>query len=630
MGLGLIKHLFLDQKTKQILKEEKHYEEIFDKLMKIRTARYEAEAKIKDRNTPTEDKLFYKEKVQTYLQVQETIEREMNRPDKGFYLGVGVNLIEDDPVPEPIYLPKKVSNGHFGWQAASGSGKTVGMMNINRQIVAMNDNIIIVDPKGGEGQEVLADTLEAAYDYDRLDDVIYFSPAHPNISDQANLIFGMSTDQRASLMHKLASMGAKEKFFPDQVELSTKGISQAFEFLEKAGDPTGEKTEKLIRYEVEKWLRRKKTKGIERRVLDPKEELMSPDSIDTAMAEAEFTAPMDVEYKDNWTLMTFADLLEQATYPQLKRLREKVEAQVLPLGISEQEKQELEHKRKEALTTLTTILAKGEVQYEKVAGSFALILTQLSSGPIGNIMCGSRINPMELSLTDPDKRLIAVLQPFPLRFKNVSLMMTKMFTMSLEAMASRVGASGRNQNARTHLVVDEAGAAIYEGINNLFSQARGLGLTLWMYTQSFMDWHLVLGREGARVVLENMNTQARGRMNDVESAQQVSMEFGKANIVGSRAMTGDSNGLVENRYMIDVEEKERVPSDEVMTLETGVILLKMDGARYVVDVPYYGGPKGVISMPRMEDELLIAELSRLERECELTELPEVQDIKGIL
>jgi len=620
------KKLFLDEKTKKRIKEDEKYNKIFDNLMKIRNARFEVEEKLKDRNLSTEDSLFYEDKIKTYLQVQEVIEKDMMRLDKGFYLGVGVNLVTDDPIPGPIYLPKGVSNGHFGWQAASGSGKTVGMMNINRQIIAMNDNLIIVDPKGGEGQEVIASTLEAAYDFDRMDDIIYYSPAHPNISDQANLIFGMSTDQRASLMHKLASMGAKEKFFPDQVELSTKAISSAFEFLEKANDPTGEKTEKLIEFEVWKWKHRKKSKGIDRKVVNEEEELMEPDSIETALKKAEFTPPMEVEYKYNWTLMTFADLLEQATFSQLKNLKEELEGTVLLSGMNEEKRQELEHKRAEALATLTTVLSLGEQFYVKVASSFSLLLTQLSSGPVGNIMCGSRINPMEMHLTDPDKRLIAIVQPFPLRFKNTSAMMTKMFTMSLEAMSARVGASGREKNTRTHLVVDEAGAAIYEGINTLFSQARGLGLTLWMFTQSFADWDLVLGKDGARVVMENLNTQARGRMNDAESSRQVSIEFGRTTIVNSRAMAGDSQGgTIENRYMIDTEEKDRVPLDEVMTLDTGTILLKMNGERYIVDVPYYSGPKGVIAMPEMEDEILINDLVKFERECQL-EFPQVIDL----
>jgi len=624
--MGIIKNLFMDKETKKFVAEEKHYSDIFSDLLKIRNARFEVEEKLSSRDLPPEDKLFYQDKLKTYLGVQETIEKGMIRLDKGFYLGVGVDMVEDNPSPLPIYLPKPISNGHTGWQGASGSGKTVGMLNINQQMIAMNDNVIIVDPKGGKGQEVVASTLEAAYECDRMDDVIYFSPAHPNISDQANLLFGMSTDQVSALMHKLASMGAKEKFFPDQVELSTKSISSSFEFIEKAGDPTGEKTKKLIEFEVLKWKHRKQSKGIDRVVVDAAENLMQPDSIETALKDADFTAPLEAEYKYNWTLMTFADLLEQAKFSQLMYLKEVVEGTILPSGISAQKKQELEHMRAEALATLETVLALGEQFYVKVSSSFGLLLNQLSSGPVGSIMCGSRINPMEIHLTDPNKRLIAILQPFPLRFKTVSSMMTKMLTMSLEAMSARVGASGREQNARTHLVVDEAGSAIYEGISGLFSQARGLGLTLWMYTQSFADWDLVLGKDGARVVMENLNTQIRGRMNDRDSAGQVTVEFGQATVMGSRTMTGDTDGNVENRYMIDKEEVDRVPLSEVMSLDTGTILLKMDKHRFVVDVPYYSGPKGVISMPEMEDELLISELIQFENECELTEFPELADM----
>ena len=625
--MGFLKNLFLSAEVKEKIKTEQYYKDIFDDLKKIRAARMQAEDRLNDKELPLEDRFFYEDKISTYLEVQESIEKDMIRLDKGIYMGIGINLNDPEAEPEPIYLPKKVSNGHLGWQAASGSGKTVGMLNINKQLIAMNDNVIIVDPKGGEGQEVLASTLEAAYEADRMDDVLYFSPAHHNLSDQINPIFGMSNEQRSAMMFNLASMGSKEKFFPEQVELSTKAISAAFEFLEKAGDPTGEKTLRLIEYEVKKWKRRKSNKGIERKVVLQDEELYFPDAIDVATSESEFTPPMDVEYKFNWTLMTFSDLLEQAQYSSIKNLMDMVEGTVLPLGISEEKKQELEHLRVEALSLLKIVVGLGEQFYIKVASSFSLLLTQLSKGPIGNILCGCRINPMEVHLSDPDKRLIAILQPFPLRYKNTSSMVTKIFTMSLEAMIGRVGAGGRGKNSRTHLVVDEAGAAIYPGIQALFSQARGLGLTLWMYTQSFADWELVLDKVGARIVMENMNTQCRGRMNDHESALLVSKEVGTIKEVFSRTMTGDTGGAVENRYMIDSEEIEIVPPSEVMRLETGSILYKMGSSTYLVDVPFYSGPKGVINMPEMADELLIGELIRIEGSLDSLKVPEVAEFK---
>lgn len=625
--MGILKNLFLDKKTKERIKVEQHYKDVFVDLKKIRAARMQAEDRLSDKDLPIEDQIFYEEKISTYFKVQESIEKDMVRLDKGIYMGVGINLNDSEAEAEPIYLPKKVSNGHLGWQAASGSGKTVGMMNINNQLIAMNDNVIIVDPKGGEGQEVLASTLEAAYEADRMDDVLYFSPAHHNLSDQINPIFGMSNEQRSAMMFNLASMGSKEKFFPEQVELSTKAISASFEFLEKSGDPTGEKTARLIEYEVKKWKKRKSNKGIERKVMLQDEELYSPDAIGVATSESEFTPPMDVEYKFNWTLMTFADLLEQAQYSALKDLKDMVEGTVLPSGISEEKIQELEHLRSEALSPLGIVVGLGDQFYVKVASSFSLLLTQLSKGPVGNILCGCRINPMEVHLSDPDKRLIAVLQPFPLRYKNTSAMITKIFTMSLEAMIGRVGAGGRGKNSRTHLIVDEAGAAIYPGIETLFSQARGLGLTLWMYTQSFADWEKVLEKVGARIVMENMNTQCRGRMNDQESAMLVSREVGTIKEVFSRTMTGDTNGSVENRYMIDSEEVEIVPPSEVMRLETGSILYKMGKSTYLVDVPFYSGPTGVINMPEMADESLIGELIRIERSFETLKAPEVAEFK---
>ena len=615
--MGLLKKIFSkeDKEFQEKVASEKRMLAVFDDVLTIRKAIGQIKNILENGTLNIEERIKLEDKLPSYYETLEAVEKNMIDVKRGFYMGIGINLQKDDAKPEPIYLSKKDSNGHFGCQGQSGSGKTVSMELVLRQLSKMNDNFLVVDPKGGEGQEVLSAVLEALYEDDRLDDFIYVSPAHPELSDSCNLIYGMSNEERGAMLHKLASIGGSDKFFPDNVELATKAISSSFEFLEKVSDSDGERLQRLMKYELYKLHLKRQNKSIHKELNKEVQTSSEFSSIEEEIRQGIFEIPSDAEYINTWTLMTFRDLLQNSSFEKIETLHQLVQGTAISSDLDVYRQEELKKLKEEAQSLTNTVIQLGEQFYTKVASSFSLLLTQLSIGPIGEVLCGIRINPIEMTLVDPNKRLAVVIQPFPLKFKNTAGMMTKIFTMSFESIIGRVGASGRGKNARMHFVVDEASTAIYEGIEALFSMARGLELTLWMYTQSFADWERVLGKEGARVVMENMNTKSRMRMGDESSAKIVQEEIGKTATMVSSTMTGDSGGTVENRYVISKEEVYMIQANEIIKLRTGSSIMKIREDVYLVDHPYSSGPKGKIVMPELREERLIQTLIEIENSC---------------
>jgi len=74
------------------------------------------------------------------------------------------------------------------------------MISDARQIIAKGWDVIILDPKGGEGQEILTEVIEATLNSNRAEDFKFLSPAFPRESEYVNLMYGMADDEAASMI----------------------------------------------------------------------------------------------------------------------------------------------------------------------------------------------------------------------------------------------------------------------------------------------------------------------------------------------------------------------------------------------------------------------------------------------
>ena len=599
-----------------LLKKKKIPErmEAFDKLLRTKKVINQYKAIAEDPSSGDEEVADAKRRLEEAYAIYERIERMMIDVEKGLYMGVGLDLKAKDPQMQPIYFKWNSLNGHMGVQGTTRVGKTVLLINVATQLIRKDDNVIAVDPKGGFGQEILAAMVDEAARMGSLRDLVFISPAFVQLSDRINTLFGMNNQTIASLIAKLTESPTSEQFFSDVVYKTVMAITASFEAIEAVRDPDGSKRRRILAYEIAKWNRYVKTKGIEvESVGAPELEVSIPDALEIMGMSAsvyDVSEPKAGDYVHNRTFITFRDIAKYANYESLSKLKGEVEALLnqnlegLPAG----QRSEISSKIDEARFLLNDILEQEKDFFTKISVSLSTILTQLSSGSMGHLLCDVRINPLYFRLLDPDRRVIALIQPFPLKFKKISDMSVKIFMAMIEFMMGMVGSSGRPLNRRIHLLVDEAAQVAYPGMETLFSVAGGLGVSLYMFTQSFADWKLRLGDHNASVIMDNINTHVRMRMNDVASCELVAKEFGMKKSVKVSSIYEES----ATRHMIDEAEEWLVPPETIRRLPVARALIKNDTNIYVADLPYYSGAKGEIVMPRLDEEALIQEMLEAE------------------
>jgi len=537
-------------------------------------------------------------------EVYEFLEENLKKPEYGLYMGVGINILEEDDKPHPIWFNWKSLNSHMGVQGTTRTGKTVLMLNIAKQLIRKGDNLIVIDPKGSEGQEVLASILEEAVNQNRHKDFIYFSPAYTSISDRINIIFDMTNEAIASLLSKIVE---GEQFFKDVVYKVTFATCKAFEVLEELQCHfIPDFKERLIKKEIEKYNNFVKHKGYEALVIDEDAYLYKPDDIDlmdkaNAILEKEqvFRDKTDISsFLFSRTLMTLKDIAYFSRHDTLVELKEVLENNFLRDGKMRDDIPEwLQHEAVQAINTINDVAKQEKSFFEKTSTSLSTILTQLVTGKMGELLTSIKINPLLFRL-ERGEGVICVIQSYPMLFKNISDMMVKSFLFMIEYLMGKYGARGFLPKSRLNILIDEAASVVYPGIDNLFNKAGGLGASLYVFTQSFADWEKTLGKEEAKTVMDNINTQIRLRMNDPTSCEIVSKEFGTIKKTEQNVVfEGDAV-----RYMTMSKEEWLVPPEEVRRLPVGRALAKNDENIYLLDLPYYSGPKIKLRMPDLFDK----------------------------
>lgn len=663
-------------------------------------------------------KLEYEEELKRANNIRKNIESCFLRSDGSLYAGSGylVKELVGKPTIEPVIIDKSAKRGHFSIQGTTSVGKSTLMLLFVRQNLAAKENVIVIDPKGGENQEVLSTIIESAYDNDMLQHFLYYSLSYPELSDQLNPLFGMSHEERASLLSVIASMGNSEQFFSDIVYQVTYAISLAFEVVELSDDPMGVKAAKISTEELKKYNSWKRSSGYSREKIHESKEIFIPDAIDLS-----FLIPRSPEFKSLTyaSLMTFKDISEYSSYEKLKYLRLLVASTSFDFDLRESNQEKYEDylsAKKLAIAELDRVLSNPQEFFTKISASLSTLLTQLSTGPMGKIFCTLRINPLAMRLFDKtspleknrstqekksslsliidefslnytisedeikkaiinslknmfdwgeeydiennelkidgiqknltknnisyiknelirycqlndikknreqkikdtkeeESRVVCLIHPFPLRFRKISDMSSKIFMLMLENIFGRIGSTGRGFNERLNIHVDEARSVAYPSLERVPAQVGGVGGSMYFYTQSFADWEGALGSESAaRTMLDNLNTQIYFRMKETSSADKVVDSLDSERIITSSSAI-ENNG--DARLMLSSEDRHFAKASDITRMKIGRFTMITGEKNYLVDAAFANQLKGSIKMPKIDIETKIDELNKFDRE----------------
>lgn len=529
---------------------------------------------------------------------------------RGLYLGAGLPLIgtpEEKMTMKPVFVDWNDLSGHLAVYGTTRVGKTRLMVSLIRQCIFKNMDLLIVEPKGavgskknskgedlGIGQETMAWVLQFAQEAGRLRDYKYVSPMFPKESIKFNPLFGLGNEEISSLVATI--IPAKEDFFTAMGYQITMCVLLGLEFLEKSEGK--EEVELVIEEEYNKIYGNSVNVIGE---LDDNDQLNADNDLVVRILNPDINASiLKVANPPYRSLVTFADIATYATQEGVTSILDHVK-KISPEQFnvtSNSERLKLEILKAEAIRALTEMAEKDKQYFSKVSSSFNLIMSQLSTGALGRILCTTKINPLLDGFLNTQRGQILIIQPFPLIFKKASDAFVRVFFSIFSSLYGNIGAAGRALPREIALFVDEGGSVLYPGVEHLFNKGGGLGLRIFVFTQSFADYESELGPEIASIVNDNTNIKIYMRMNDNKSKETVSDSFGQTRIYENTYQ----GSKLDMRISTKPEERSLLLPSHMSTMQKQEFLLQYGEGSFYCCAPNQMDPNLLFKMPELEME----------------------------
>lgn len=540
-----------------------------------------------------------KEKLEKYLI---EIEEEFYDVEKGLWVGLAYDLNDVDKAPFLLYLPWKNLHNHIEVFGTSGFGKSRLMALCIRQFIHFGWSVFAIDPKGGEKQEVAQWIYDFAAEAGLEHLVTRIMPAFPELSDKANVLFGMSDVEIASMGSSLTMSGtgtqsADEQFFSGQVYQILFGILSSMTYLENALDPYKIEVNKKVVAEVRKYIAFKDHKNFTEAYND--ELVRFPDASHIAISDpAKFNTHTSISPHSR-TLVTFRELAYFSVFEHLLELNKTVADVPVPKLQDKARESEIYIMKDLALKSLEDVVKTGKDSYNKTGKSLSVLLSQLAYGPVGNVLCDIRINPLVKRARDQEG-MIVLFQPCPMRFEKVSEILIKIYTRMWLSLFGTIGAGGRGIKKRVAMVIDEAKPMMFPGIEEIYNKARQLGMTIMALYQSTSDAKFKLGEVLADITQDNTATSITMKQVSLKSREEVAAAFGTIkiaeNVQMSEATGAGRSTLVWNEISV-------VSADDINALQIGEGFIQHYGKKYFVKFPYQRDPMPInVTMPTLESE----------------------------
>lgn len=557
---------------------------------------------------------FDKKKEWKYL-IEQRIKLEQNffNLSKGVYIGLGVDLmnIKVSMSKEPIYIPWSHLDNHMEVLGTTRYGKTYFLALIMYQMILKGWNIIAVDPKGGKKQEVLSWMIQFAQDAGRHEDIMFYNPAYNSLSEKLNPIFSSGNTEISSLSSLLAGgdNARTDPFYPSVAFLVTMGILTSLEYLEYVFDYDGSKVMKAIDYEVQRYHQAVNMRNHKLKSYDPLTKIASPDAAIRMFAKSEYKLddknPMLLPF--NRTLVTFKELAHYSNSKNLYNLFHVVKNTPPPdksFFSDESRFYKMNKAREEALIVLQTIAELGEF-YNKISMSIVALFTKLSIGEVGEMFTSVKINPLVNRLRHSNKKILAIVQPSPLRFETTSEMLNKVFIKMFQSLFGQIGVTGRSIESRVACLFDEAGKVLFPGIDDIYNKAGGMGMTLITFMQSIQDRIAKVGPVVSQQIGDNTNTHVYLKVNNLMSKEEIVRDFG-TKMVHERTILGQE---MATRISVTTTEKYLINTNDIDQLSKGQAFVSSYGKKYLVSFPHILPPSAEIVMPEIEEERVYKDIN---------------------
>jgi len=401
------------------------------------------------------------------------LERIKKQNSNDFFVGRGIYLADvrkKEARRCDIVIPENGRKGHIGIFGATRTGKTRLAENLIEHDIRMGKTVWVFDPKGDI--DLLAKVIQVCMDTDRMNEFIFFSPLHLDISVKINpLAYWVMLEE---VVHHIAS-----------------GIS---------GSSTTGDAEFFYKVACEVLL----VVARSLQVLDV-----------TAGKKPEFNIVRLNHF------ISYTDL--QKLYAQLKGIAQSVGS----ITIDNRPVRDIIEK--ELLPKLMQMLSSGEEHFSKVSATLRTELSQLSLGSISQLFGDTRENIVF-------KRLIGNIPTVfycmtgSLLTRDTAHVIARMILSGLQSICGQFNAEGKVFNPPVSVVVDEGSNVLYHGMDDLYNKAGGTNVQLTILTQSLADFETTLGRAYTQKILDNLNCQIFLRVNHMGTSEYAASHAGKMKV----------------------------------------------------------------------------------------------------
>lgn len=183
----------------------------------------------------------------------------------------------------------------------------------------------------------------------------------------------------------------------------------------------------------------------------------------------------------------------------------------------------------EALRTagiIEDLLGESEEYYSKVSKSLSVALMHLSIGNIGRIIGQADTNRI-IQRIEEGERVIVVIHTGSQMFPDAANALGRVLLSMIQKCVGRTYGSVKEKfTTPLAIYIDEAQKVLYPGIEALPAMAGSANVMTTMFVQDNSQLDAVLGKEFARIIMNNCNTKLFMRCPDADTSEYVTRHFG--------------------------------------------------------------------------------------------------------
>ncbi len=309
-------------------------------------------------------------------------------------------------------------------------------------------------------------------------------------------------------------------------------------------------------------------------------------------------------YLKGYKEIRFVDIFQYTSLTEILRLYDELKEEDIDgninIGGTILSKKEL---KLDGMLSLRKLKEKDQTYWSKVNTTIEIILSQISTGATGNVFGRAKGNPLRDRMVKGYPFIFSAVLGSLYIGKEPAYRMSRMINAMHEKCYGSFYKTFGKLNPPVSEYWDEGSVAIYDGAFEKINKVGGAGGYIHIFTQSFSDFNLNVGREGAKVFFDNADFLLFSVI-DQETAEYFSRSAGE--VYKSKPMWTKDEGIIA------VPEKTRlIPSHLFMQMDKGGFHAFIEGSWYRGYSPMLTDRKRIIIEPLpYENERLIKHFAK--------------------